>query len=160
MYLLAFLSHLPLHPDNRLNIDSISIIFGPAICAPRGRGISGLGPVPVAARGSDASESEVIAGIVDQSQVVLNWLVRHWPKISKGILQPAVHILSQDSSMNADARSSVRMSRRQGMITESFDPRLLSPHRPTAGVNRRGLALRQISDPLDVQWRSGHRQCP
>ena len=112
VYLLAFLGQLPLFPDNRLNVDSISIIFGPAICAPRGRGISGLGPAPVG-RGSDASEAERISALVDDSQVVLSWLLRNWPKISEKVLdaprEPAQHSYpcSDDGS--------------------SYDPRLLSP---------------------------------
>lgn len=44
IYLLAFLGQLPLFPDYRLNVDSISIILGPEMCAARGKGISGLGP--------------------------------------------------------------------------------------------------------------------
>ncbi|ORX40246.1 hypothetical protein BD324DRAFT_679276 [Kockovaella imperatae] len=109
MYLLAFLGQLPLFPDNRLNIDSISIIFGPAVCAPRGKGISGLGPVPVG-RGSDASESDKISALVNDSQVVLAWLLKNWGDLSAKMLQDDSEELSMSSSS-----------------CSPYDPRLLSP---------------------------------
>lgn len=37
IYLTAFLFQLPLNPSNKLTIESISVIFGPAILAPRDR---------------------------------------------------------------------------------------------------------------------------
>jgi len=86
VYLLAFLGQLPLHPENRLNVESISIIFGPALCAARGNGISGIGP---STNGKPfEQDSEEVSNLVNQSQSVLAWLLRHWGAISEKVLDP------------------------------------------------------------------------
>ena len=86
IYLLAFLGQLPLFPDNRLNIESISIIFGPAMCAARGKGISGLGP-STSGRGVE-HDPENVSDLVNRSQSTLGWLLRNWAAISEKVLDP------------------------------------------------------------------------
>lgn len=88
IYLLAFLGQLPLFPDNRLNIESISIIFGPAMVAARGRGIAGLGPNSsnTKTRPGDL-DPDAISELVTNSQAVLSWLLKHWGAISEKVLQ-------------------------------------------------------------------------
>lgn len=86
IYLLAFLGQLPLFPDNRLNVESISIIFGPAMVAARGRGIAGLGPNSNSNKNRENDDPEVISEMVNSSQSVLGWLLRHWGMISEKVL--------------------------------------------------------------------------
>lgn len=65
IYLTAFLFQLPLHASNRLTVDSIAVIFGPAILAPR----SGLGSsTPVSSQDSNTK----------RSQEGLKWLLDNW----------------------------------------------------------------------------------
>lgn len=88
IYLLAFLGQLPLFPDNRLNIESISIIFGPAMAAARGRGIAGLGPNPANTKTRPGDQdADTVSELVTSSQAVLSWLLRHWSAISEKVLQ-------------------------------------------------------------------------
>lgn len=84
VYSLAFVTQLQFFPGNRLTLDAISIIFGPALLASRSKGVPGLGP------GSKGKkhDPEVVSATVDQSQKALGWLVRNWPEISKHILEP------------------------------------------------------------------------
>jgi len=105
IYLLAFLGQLPLFSDNRLNVESISIIFGPAMVAARGRGIAGLGPNPSNSkiRSGENDDPEIISELVNSSQSVLGWLLRHWGLISEKVLDNFIGsgpISSSDSSAN------------------------------------------------------------
>lgn len=88
IYLLAFLGQLPLFPDNRLNLESISIIFGPAMIAARGQGIPGLGPSSANVKNREGAEpgSDAISEMVNHSQAILSWLLRHWSMISEKVL--------------------------------------------------------------------------
>lgn len=88
IYLLAFLGQLPLFPDNRLNIESISIIFGPAMAAARGRGVAGLGPNSANTKTRPGeTDADTVSELVNSSQAVLSWLLRHWSAISEKVLQ-------------------------------------------------------------------------
>ena len=115
IYLLAFLSQLPLFPDNRLNIDSISIIFGPAMCAARGKGISGLGP-STNGRGVE-TDPEQVSNHVNQSQSILAWLLRHWAAISEKVLDPPL----EENEVNIEKLN------KEKNLDAKVDPRLLSP---------------------------------
>jgi len=112
VYLLAFLGQLPLFPDNRLNVESISIIFGPAICAARGKGISGLG-MGSTAGGKGPQDPDEISNLVNQSQSTLAWLLRNWAAISEKVLEPA---LDEDGVIGEGEAKAIPV-----------DPRLLSP---------------------------------
>ncbi|KAK4686251.1 hypothetical protein P7C73_g3879, partial [Tremellales sp. Uapishka_1] len=133
VYLLAFLGQLPLFSENRLNVESISIIFGPAMCAARGKGISGLGPS--SQRGVEHDPDEV-SNLVNQSQVTLGWLLRHWSSISEKVLDPAFEI---DTVGHTDLATETPLP----------DSRLLSPIdlRP---VNLSAKASIPIMDPVPV----------
>lgn len=116
IYLLAFLGQLPLFPDNRLNVESISIIFGPAMVASRGRGIAGLGP------GSNSSNSKIreedperISEMVNNSQSVLGWLLRHWGLISEKVLD-SIHDTTTTGGLSSSTSTSF-----------SRDPKLGAP---------------------------------
>ncbi|WRT67622.1 uncharacterized protein IL334_004594 [Kwoniella shivajii] len=132
IYLLAFLGQLPLFPDNRLNIESISIIFGPAMCAARGKGISGLGPT-VSGQSSrkDGFDPDQVSDLVSKSQSVLGWLLRNWSGISEKVLE-------EDDSFSANPISAIHgfedvaiteREKEKKMKKEKLiiDPRLLSP---------------------------------
>lgn len=112
IYLLAFLGQLPLFPDNRLNVESISIIFGPAICAARGKGISGLGN---GSGGKVTHDPEVVSNLVNQSQATLAWLLRNWAAISEKVLDPP---------FEEDLEAGEKKDRE---VSSAVDPRLLSP---------------------------------
>lgn len=121
IYLLAFLGQLPLFPDNRLNVESISIIFGPAICAARGKGISGLGPSTSGQRGVE-HDPDSISMLVNQSQATLGWLLRNWSAISEKVLDPP------------DDGEGERGKEENG--GKKVDPRLLSPIDLRGGLPR------------------------
>lgn len=115
IYPLAFLGQLPLFPDNRLNVESISIIFGPAICAARGKGISGLGMG--ASGGKLSHDPDVVSNLVNQSQATLAWLLRNWAAISEKVLDPPF------DDDEADATKAKDKTGKNALV----DPRLLSP---------------------------------
>lgn len=111
VYALAFVTQLQFFPGNRLTLDAISIIFGPALLASRSKGVPGLGP------GSKGKkhDPEVVSAVVDQSQKALGWLVRNWPEISKQILEAPFPSTSSSSSSSSN-ESAI-----------NIDPSLLSP---------------------------------
>jgi hypothetical protein len=129
IYLLAFLGQLPLFPDNRLNTESISIIFGPAMCAARGKGISGLGPSTAGQRGVE-HDPEAVSNLVNQSQATLAWLLKHWSAISEKVLDPTVDL---ETGTEED---------KKGLATAAeIDPKLLSP-----------IDLRQAQAPTELAY--------
>jgi hypothetical protein len=98
-YLLAFLTEVPKF-DNRLTSTSISIIFGPMICAPRGFGVPSIGPAnqtlridPLVAHNQDGGTAttppaaEDYSHLVSQSQDILLWLTQNWEHISAGLFE-------------------------------------------------------------------------
>lgn len=106
IYLLAFLGQLPLYPENKLNIESICIIFGPAMCASRSADIPGLGPSSsLASPGRGTStltgtpiqvERDSAVLMVEKSQQVLSWLMMNWAEISENLLES---VGSEDTSL-------------------------------------------------------------
>ena len=132
VYLLAFLGQLPLFPENRLNIDSISIIFGPALCAPRDKGIPGLGS---ASAGPDVVDQAETSTLVTRSQNILGWLLRHWGDISERVLEP-----EEDDSLEPSPAD-------QGaapQVPQTIDPSYQSPIRIPApsGTTHKMLSMR------------------
>ncbi|WWC88841.1 uncharacterized protein L201_003756 [Kwoniella dendrophila CBS 6074] len=152
IYLLAFLGQLPLFPDNRLNIESISIIFGPAMCASRGKGISGLGPGPTNTSHNNSHsnninnnnssnntfDSDSVSDLVSKSQNVLSWLLKNWSGISEKVLEDD-ESLSSSLSPNTDHNhgnltedlinggSTKEKDKKMKKEKTIIDPRLLSP---------------------------------
>nr|XP_018262536.1 uncharacterized protein I303_05553 [Kwoniella dejecticola CBS 10117]OBR84694.1 hypothetical protein I303_05553 [Kwoniella dejecticola CBS 10117] len=139
IYLLAFLGQLPLFPDNRLNVESISIIFGPAMCAARGKGISGLGPTVSSATFGDGRRGNTTTGqghspkvfdpdkisdLVSKSQNVLSWLLRNWASISEKVLEDDDSLIPPTPSPQEESKEKEKRSKKEKTI---IDPRLLSP---------------------------------
>ncbi|OCF43932.1 hypothetical protein I317_02202 [Kwoniella heveanensis CBS 569] len=134
IYLLAFLGQLPLFPDNRLNIESISIIFGPAMCAARNKGISGLGPTVSSSKNKDGYDPEEVSELVGKSQSVLAWLLRNWGAISEKVLEedePTISGVAVGAGMSLAAGGGGEGKERDKGKSKKdktvIDPRLLSP---------------------------------
>ncbi|WWC70599.1 uncharacterized protein I206_104550 [Kwoniella pini CBS 10737] len=144
IYLLAFLAQLPLFSDNRLNIESISIIFGPAMCAARGKGISGLGPT-VSSNSTSVNNSNTIGGgirrgiynhntfdpdmisdLVSKSQNVLSWLLKNWSSISEKVLEDDDSLISSLSNNITQPQDELK-EKKNKKGKQIIDPRLLSP---------------------------------
>lgn len=153
VYLLAFLGQLPLYPDNRLNTESISIIFGPAMCAARGKGIAGLGPSSSSGfkgngigngngnsngngggggsgSGGNGAEHdpEMVSELVNTSQGVLGWLLKHSVRISEKVLDGSeddfVGVAAKEGEGGKKNKEKEK-GREESPIV--IDPRLLSP---------------------------------
>ncbi|OCF62335.1 hypothetical protein L486_02003 [Kwoniella mangroviensis CBS 10435] len=141
IYLLAFLGQLPLFPDNRLNVESISIIFGPAMCAARGKGISGLGPTVITnastkstGKATGTFDPEQVSDLVSKSQNVLGWLLRNWGGISEKVLEDDEALSSGINTSGINTEDSIMVGgkdkekeRRNKKDKQVIDPRLLSP---------------------------------
>ena len=95
VYLVAFLSQMPLFPENRLTLDSVSAIFGPAAMSPR----PAVAPTAAGAgnRLHKFAGSMVITGPTDsveatganakKAQDGLLWLLTHWSAVADGLLE-------------------------------------------------------------------------
>ncbi|WWC95941.1 hypothetical protein V866_002808 [Kwoniella sp. B9012] len=141
IYLLAFLGQLPLFPDNRLNVESISIIFGPAMCAARGKGISGLGPTVITntstkstGKGIGTFNTEQVSDLVSKSQNVLGWLLRNWGGISEKVLEDDEVLSSGINTFGTNTEDLTmgggkdkEKEKRNKKDKQVIDPRLLSP---------------------------------
>lgn len=87
-YIMAFISHLQCATENRLTLDAIAVVFGPAMLAPRGEGVPGVG----AGTKGEKSDPVRVAMLVDQSQKCLAWLVRYWPLIRPELGKVAIQL--------------------------------------------------------------------
>lgn len=90
VYLVAFLSQMPLFPENSLSLESVSAIFGTAAMAVRR-------PPPTSAKlTKPTSAAMVISSPTEQdasftskkAQDGLLWLLNHWSAIADGLLEP------------------------------------------------------------------------
>ncbi|WVQ96811.1 hypothetical protein IAU59_003918 [Kwoniella sp. CBS 9459] len=126
IYLLAFLGQLPLFPDNRLNVESISIIFGPAMCAARNKGISGLGPTVSTSKNKDGYDPEKVSELVRKSQSVLAWLLKNWGAISEKVLE-GEDTMGSSTTSSATSEGKEREKGKSKKEKMMMDPRLLSP---------------------------------
>ncbi|KAH9818593.1 hypothetical protein DFH28DRAFT_1122930, partial [Melampsora americana] len=88
VYLIAFLSQIPLFPTNQLTLQTISQIFGPALLAPRSGkiGTIGLG----IDHHSSSSESNISKEISQRAIDGLTWLQTHWNQITDGLLDERI----------------------------------------------------------------------
>lgn len=77
VYLAAFLSQAPLYHDNNLTLDSVAIIFGPALMGTR------LTPVR---KGETARPNACEA--IKKAQDSLAWLLKNWTAVAHGLLDP------------------------------------------------------------------------
>ncbi|KAM0793678.1 hypothetical protein ACM66B_001107 [Microbotryomycetes sp. NB124-2] len=92
VYLTAFLSQMPLFPENRLTLESVSAIFGPAVMSPR------PGPSTANKLQKFVSNGMHISGPIDtyemtgsnakKAQDGLLWLLNNWSSVADGLLEP------------------------------------------------------------------------
>lgn len=143
VYLLAFLGQLPLFPDNRLNVESISIIFGPAMCATRGKGISGLGPSTAVGRNGKEHDPEQVSNLVNQSQSTLAWLLKHWAAISEKVLDPPFE--EADAQVKDDRKTPI-----DPKLLSPIDLRTSSPAKPEGASTGRGRSATVSGNPPEV----------
>ncbi|BGP21407.1 rho GTPase-activating protein [Rhodotorula toruloides] len=85
VYLVAFLSQMPLFPENKLSLATVSGIFGAMIMAPRPT------PQKKPAKGemviSGPGESVDSAGATaKKGEAALRWLLEHWSSVADGLL--------------------------------------------------------------------------
>ncbi|EGG06644.1 uncharacterized protein MELLADRAFT_106602 [Melampsora larici-populina 98AG31] len=78
IYLISFLSKIPQFPENRIQFDSISLIFGPTIFLSRQIGLPGLG-----LNSYSASLGEGLLIETKKSRDCLFWLLGRWDEILK-----------------------------------------------------------------------------
>ena len=120
-YIMAFISHLQCATDNRLTLDAIAVVFGPAMLAPRGEGVPGVG----AGTKGEKSDPVRVAMLVDQSQKCLAWLVRYWPVIQpdlRGVMQLPATTPVREAKQAKEARPKSPGSPRRGMAAELGPP--------------------------------------
>lgn len=81
IYLISFLSKIPQFPENRIQFDSISLIFGPTIFLSRQIGLPGLG-----LNSYSASLGEGLLIETKKSRDCLFWLLVRWDEILKCVI--------------------------------------------------------------------------
>lgn len=94
IYVISLLAQIPLFPENRIQLDSLATLFGPALLARRTLGLPGLGlSAGVGSRpGSIRPAVATPNAGHDQSSAsrtateALSWLLRHWTPILNGLL--------------------------------------------------------------------------
>ncbi|ORY80292.1 hypothetical protein BCR35DRAFT_93273 [Leucosporidium creatinivorum] len=94
VYLVAFLSQMPLFPENRLTLESVSTIFGPAAMSPRMSASAPTSKLPRIFNGAGMhitgpTESfESTGANVKKAQDGLLWLLTNWSSVADGLLEP------------------------------------------------------------------------
>ncbi|BGP12482.1 Type II inositol 1,4,5-trisphosphate 5-phosphatase [Rhodosporidiobolus nylandii] len=92
VYLVAFLSQMPLFPENRLTLVAVSGMFGSSIMAPRPKmeqSKPGKGEMVI----TGPTESfEAIGETIKKGQEALLWLLKHWCAVADGLLEPEFDI--------------------------------------------------------------------
>ncbi|GJN92168.1 hypothetical protein Rhopal_005198-T1 [Rhodotorula paludigena] len=101
VYLVAFLSQVPLFPENKLSLEQVAGIFGSSVMSPR--------PAP---QKKPAKGEMVITGPTDsmdslgetikKGQNALVWLLSNWSNVADGLLEPDFDI---DESLYVDDES-------------------------------------------------------
>ncbi|BGP28565.1 Type II inositol 1,4,5-trisphosphate 5-phosphatase [Rhodotorula toruloides] len=107
VYLVAFLSQMPLFPENKLSLATVSGIFGAMIMAPR------PAPQKKPAKGemviSGPGESVESAGaMAKKGEAALRWLLEHWSSVADGLLDADFDIDPATIVDNAGDASPVR----------------------------------------------------
>ncbi|GAA6035932.1 hypothetical protein JCM8097_005172 [Rhodosporidiobolus ruineniae] len=87
VYLIAFLSQMPLFPENQLSLEAVSGIFGSSVMAPRPE--MEKKPTKGAMVITGPTESfEAIGEVIKKGQEALLWLLNHWSSVADGLLEP------------------------------------------------------------------------
>ncbi|KAM0748145.1 hypothetical protein T439DRAFT_75248 [Meredithblackwellia eburnea MCA 4105] len=91
VYLVAFLSQIPLFPENALSLEATSVIFGPSIMSPRV--LSAAAKLQKFVSGTSPSETHDIVGVTaKKAQDGLFWLLLNWSAVADGLLEPDFEI--------------------------------------------------------------------
>ncbi|KAJ8297144.1 Rho GTPase-activating protein 30 [Rhodotorula toruloides] len=119
VYLVAFLSQMPLFPENKLSLATVSGIFGAMIMAPR------PAPQKKPAKGemviSGPGESVESAGATaKKGEVALRWLLEHWSSVADGLLDADFDIDPATIVDNADEASPDR-SEKTSLLAPTLD---------------------------------------
>ncbi|GAA5845569.1 hypothetical protein JCM3766R1_000785 [Sporobolomyces carnicolor] len=153
VYLVAFLSQIPLFPSNPLSLTTVSVLFGTSIMSPRKN------------RNSDASSSSsptkksrgqmIITGPTDlvddqdgkKANQALEWLLTNWSAVADGLLEPDfdVEVEAVVDSAQTRAGSSPPMIPLSPTIVRNLD----SPSSPRAAPAPPTGAL-HVSPPVPV----------
>ncbi|GAA5856182.1 hypothetical protein JCM8547_000808 [Rhodosporidiobolus lusitaniae] len=91
VYLVAFLSQMPLFPENKLSLESVSSIFGSSIMAPRPSMEKKQTRGEMVITGPTES-FEAIGETIKKGQEALLWLLNHWSSVADGLLEPEFDI--------------------------------------------------------------------
>lgn len=122
VYLVAFLSQMPLFPENRLTLESVSTIFGPAAMSPRMSASTTSSKLPRLFNGASMhitgpTESfESTGANVKKAQDGLLWLLTNWSSVADGLLEPDFDI---DVNEVLGRRPSVVAAPGDGLATTS-----------------------------------------
>lgn len=119
VYIVAFLTQIPLFPENRLSINSVAAMFGRALMAPR------VTPTTVAARLSKVAAGtmtitaptekyEVEGQSAKRAEEGLVWLLENWSAIADSLLDP-------DFDIDVDNVMSKKLDRNLREATESHE---------------------------------------
>lgn len=92
VYLVAFFSQVPLFPENRLTLEAVSVIFGPALMSARNLSAAAKlqklvsnGPMTIT---GPTEGYEMVGVTVKKSQDGLLWLLSNWSAVADGLLEP------------------------------------------------------------------------
>lgn len=85
IYLVAFLSQMPLFPENKLSLATVSGIFGAMIMSPRpsSRKKSAKGEMVISGPGESVDSAR---GTAKKGEEALRWLLEHWSMVADGLL--------------------------------------------------------------------------
>lgn len=97
VYVTAFLSQVPLFPGNKLTLESVSAVLGPALLAPRDVGLPGLGVGAMSTVGGSVAGGSQVKDSKSQEDLRfeagkrasegLLWLLRNWNEVTDGLLE-------------------------------------------------------------------------
>ncbi|KAM0746838.1 RhoGAP-domain-containing protein [Meredithblackwellia eburnea MCA 4105] len=87
VYLVAFLSQVPLFPENRLTLENVSLIFGPPCMSPR-QSSSSVSKVQKFVISNPTESAFDGAASVKKGQDGLLWLLKNWNAVADGLLEP------------------------------------------------------------------------
>ncbi|GAA6046580.1 hypothetical protein JCM3770_006220 [Rhodotorula araucariae] len=88
VYMVAFLSQMPLFPENRLTLDQVSGLFGSSLMSPRS---AAQQKKPVKGEMVITGPTETVDSVgevVKKGQNALCWLLSHWSSVADGLLEP------------------------------------------------------------------------
>ncbi|BGP44501.1 Type II inositol 1,4,5-trisphosphate 5-phosphatase [Rhodotorula kratochvilovae] len=88
VYMVAFLSQMPLFPENRLTLEQVSGLFGSSIMSPRPKSQSKKPAKGEMVITGPTETVESVGEAVKKGQDALTWLLGHWSSVADGLLEP------------------------------------------------------------------------